>query len=111
MISVDDQRSPSASDAEGRGQAMRLAGQRSQRLRAFGQIPRLMEDRAFKRERLIGADAVSVRTHRANRERLGFGQLDRQIFERPVAGEIPIFKAALVHLRRDGLRFQSRRRK
>jgi hypothetical protein len=27
MIPVDDQRFPSASDAEGRGQAMRLAGQ------------------------------------------------------------------------------------
>ena len=111
MISVDDQRFPSASDAEGRGQTMRLAGQRGQRLRTFGQIPRLVEDPAFERERLIGADAVSVRTHRANRERLGFSQFDRQIFKRPVAGEISIFKSALVDLRRDGLRFQSRRRK
>ena len=90
---------------------MRLPGQRSQRLRALGQIPGLMEDRAFERKRLIGADAVSVRTHRADRERLGFGQLDRQIFKRPIACEIPIFKAAFVDLRRDGLRFQSRRRK
>jgi|ERR1700722_4353883 hypothetical protein len=61
MISVDDQRFPSASDAEGRGQAMRLPGQRSQRLRAFRQIARLMKDPAFERKRLIGADAVSVR--------------------------------------------------
>ena len=90
---------------------MRLPGQRSQRLRAFSQIARLVKDLAFKREGLIGADAVSVRTHRANRERLGFGQLDRQIFERSVAGEKPIFKPALVDLGRDGLRFQSRRRK
>ena len=111
MISVDDQRSPSASDAEGRGQAVRLPGQRSQCLRAFDQIARLVKDPAFERKRLIGADAVSVRTHRANRERLGLSQLDRQIFKRPVAGEIPIFKAALVDLRRDGLRFQPRRRK
>ena len=109
MISVDDQRLPSAGDAERRGQAMCLARQRGQRLRPVGQIPRLMEDPALKRERLIGADAVSVGTHRANRERLGFGQLDRQIFERPVAGEIPIFESALVDLGRDGLRFQSRR--
>ncbi len=81
MISVDDQRFPSASDAEGRGQAMRLAGQRGQCLRPFDQIARLVKDPAFERENLISPDAVSVRTHRANRERLGFGQFDRQIFE------------------------------
>ena len=44
MISVDDQRFPSASDAEGRGQAMGLAGQRGQCLRPFDQIARLVED-------------------------------------------------------------------
>ena len=48
MISVDDQRFPSAGDAEGRSQPMRLAGQRSQRLRAFCQIPGLMEDRCLR---------------------------------------------------------------
>ena len=90
---------------------MRLPGQRSQCLRAFGQIARLVKDPAFERKRLIGANAVSVRTQRANRKRLGFSQLDRQIFKRPIACEIPIFKAAFVDLRRDGLRFQSRRRK
>ena len=52
-----------------------------------------MEDPAFERERLIGADAVSVRTHRADCERLGFGQLHSQIFKRAAAGEIAIFDA------------------
>ena len=49
MISVDDQRFPCVGDAEGRSQAVRLAGQRSQRLRAFSQIARLVKDLAFKR--------------------------------------------------------------
>ena len=91
MISVDDQRLSSAGDAEGRGQAMRLAGQRGQRLRPFGQVAGLVKNPAFERERLIGADAMGVRTRRANRKRLGFGQLDGQIFKRPIAGEIAIF--------------------
>ena len=89
---------------------MRLAGQCGQCFRPFGQIARLVKNPAFERERLIGTDAVSVRTQRANRERLGFGQLDGQILKRPVAGEIPIFESALVDLGRDALSLQSRRR-
>ena len=67
-----------------------------------------MEDPAFERERLIGADAVSVRTLRADRESLGPRQFDGDIFKRAAAGEIPIFERALVDLRRDELSVQSR---
>ena len=87
---------------------MRLGGQRRQRFRAFGQISRLVKNPAFKREDLIGAYAISVRTHRAHRKRLGFGQPEGQIFKRSVASEMVIFEPALIDLRRDGLRFQSR---
>ena len=39
---------------------MRLAGERRQRLRAFGKIAGFVQDFAFERERLIGADAIGV---------------------------------------------------
>ena len=38
---------------------------------AFRKIARLVQDLAFERERLIGADAIGVRTLGADRKRLG----------------------------------------
>jgi hypothetical protein len=89
---------------------MRLPGQRSQRLRAFGQIPRLMEDPTFEREGLIGADAVSVRTFGADRQRLRLGQLQSDVFKRAATCKIPIFDSALVEIRGYTFSVQSRRR-
>ena len=54
---------------------MRLAGERRQRC-ALNQIARLVKDPAFERERLIGADAIGVRTLRADGKRLGLRQLE-----------------------------------
>ena len=88
---------------------MRLAGQRGQRLRPFGQIAGLVKNPAFERERLIGADAIGMRPLTADRKRLGLRQLRGQIFERSTAGQISIFNRALVDLGRDGLGFQPRR--
>ena len=89
---------------------MRLAGERGQRLRRLGEIAGLVEDPAFERERLIGADAVSVRTLRADGESLRPRQLNGHTFERSATREIPIFERALVDFGRDALSVQSRRR-
>ena len=87
---------------------MRPAGERRQRLRAFDKIARFVEDPAVKRQRLIGADAVSVRTFRADCESLRLRQFDGDIFKRAPLGEMPIFERALVNMRRDRLSLQSR---
>ncbi len=87
---------------------MHLAGQRRQRLRPFDEIAGLVEDPAVQRERLIGADAVSVGTFRADCESLRPRQFDRDIFKRAALGEIPIFERALVNLSRDRFSVQSR---
>src|SRR6202042_3954614 len=96
VISVDDQRSPSASDAECGRQPMRPARERGQRLRRFGEIAGLMENPTFEREGLIGADAVSVRTFGADRQRLRPGQLQSDVFKRAATCKISIFDSALV---------------
>ncbi len=88
---------------------MRLAGERRQRLRAFGKIARLVQDLAFERERLIGADAIGVRTLGADRKRLGLRQFESHTFERAPARQISIFDRALVDLGRDDLSVQTRR--
>ena len=75
--------------------------------KAGGPVSRRTADAMFV---MVGADAVSVRTIRADRKRLGLGQFGGEIFERAAAGQIPIFERALVDLRRDGLNVQSRRR-
>ena len=110
MISVDDERLAGAGDAEGRGQAMRPAGERGQRFRRFGEIMRLVEDPAFERERLIGADAIGVRTLCADGERLRARQLESHAFERAAGRQVSVFDRALVDLGGDGARVQSSRR-
>ena len=87
---------------------MRPARERRQSLRPFKEIARFVEDPAVQRERLIGANAVSVRSFRADCESLRPSQFDRDIFKRAPFGEIPIFERALVNLRRDRLSVQSR---
>ena len=56
---------------------MRLAREFGERSRSLGEIARFVEDPAFERERLIGAQAISVRPQRADGERFGLRQLDR----------------------------------
>ena len=82
MISVDDERLPTAGDAERRGQAVRLAGERRQSLRPFIEIARLVKDPVADHERLIGADAISVWTLRADRESLRPRQFDGDVCNR-----------------------------
>ena len=108
MIPVDDQSSPAAGDAERGGQAMRPAGERRERLRRFGEIAGLVEDPAVERERLVGTNAISVRTFRADCEGLRPRQFDGDVRERAAFGETPILQRALVDLRRDRLGVQSR---
>jgi hypothetical protein len=110
MISVDDQGLPGPGDREGRGQAMRLAGQGGQGLRRLDEIGGLMKDAPVERKRLIGADAIGVRTRGADCERLGPRQLQGQIFQRAPVRQISIFDRALVDSRRHALGLQSRRR-
>src|SRR5580693_5534446 len=76
MISVDDQRLSASGDAESRGQAMRLARERGQRFRPFGEIAGLVEYPAFERERLIGADAVGIWAPRTDGKSLRLRQLN-----------------------------------
>jgi hypothetical protein len=87
---------------------MRPAGERRESLRPFNEIARFVEDPVVQRKRLIGANAVSVRSFRADCESLGPRQFDSDIFNRAAFGEIPIFERALVNLRRDRLSVQSR---
>ena len=87
---------------------MGLPCERGQGLRPFNEIARFVENPAIDRQRLIGADAVSVRTFLADCESLRPRQFDRDIFKRAAFGEISIFERALVNLRRDRLGVQSR---
>ena len=88
---------------------MRSAGQRRQRLRSFDEIAGFVEDLAIERERLIGANAVSVRTSGADCEGLRPRQFDSDMFNRAAFSEIPILQRTFVNLRRDRLSVQSRR--
>src|SRR5271156_7177503 len=82
VIAVDDQRLPAAGDAEGGGQAMRLARERGERSPSLIEIAGLVEDPALERERLIGAQAIGVRPDRADGERLGLRQFAGEALER-----------------------------
>jgi hypothetical protein len=109
MILVDDQRLPGASDAERGAQAMCLALERGEALGSLAEIARLVEDPAFERERLIGAETIGLRSQSTDGERFGAGQLDRQTFQRPAASEKPTFESPLVDIGADNFSVDSHR--
>ena len=86
---------------------MRPAGEGRQRLRPFIEIARLVKNPTIDGERLIGANAVSVRPLRADCESLRPRQFDSDIFNRAALSKIKLFERTLVDLRRDRLSVQS----
>src|SRR5271167_236651 len=107
VIAVDEERLPGTGDAERRGQAMRLARERSQRSLSLVQIARLVEYPALERERLVGAQAIGARSDRADGERLGLRQFSGETLERTAAREMLAFERPLVDLGGDHFRVKS----